>query len=365
MVSDSTEIDKLRITKANQLVEAVFIETTTKLTLRDQKVILAVISQLSPDDEDFKKYNITLSELEKLTNIDRQNLYRKNNQSRLSKKPREIEEICKRLMSSLIQIREPEEPDGFLMANWFSHARYSPSRGLVEFSFSPELKPYLLQVKNSFTTYHLKQVINLQSVYSIRLYELLRQFLTLKAVKEGQTIAFRKINLDQLRGFIGVEEGRYKRFTEFRRNILDKTQAELSEKTDLAFDYEPARKGRSVNSINFTIRHNAKFEAVEDEKAVDPQVLPEDYDEAVAVMLTSAVPELPEDIVILLASRLDAVAASQAFLSYTKAKQVGKVNDPAAYFLGILKHQEQQAKSSHNPDMDDMSWANRTDFDEF
>ncbi|MBU2714101.1 replication initiation protein [Zooshikella harenae] len=364
MGSDNTEIDKLRITKANQLVEAVLIETTSKLTLRDQKVILAVISQLSPDDEDFKKYHITLSELEKLTNIDKQNLYRKNKQSQLSNKPREIEEICKRLMSSLIQIREPEEPDGFLMANWFSHARYSPSRGLVEFSFSPELKPYLLQVKNSFTTYHLKQVINLQSVYSIRLYELLRQFLTLKAVKEGQSLAYRKIELSQLRGFIGVEEGRYKRFAEFRRNVLDKTQRELSEKTDIAFDYEPIRKGRSVNSINFTIRHNVKFEAIEDSKVHEADILPDSYDEAVAAMLASAVPELPDQVVKLLASKLDGISASQAFLSYTKAKQAGKVKDSAAYFLGILRHQEQQSKSTREPDLDDMSWVGRG-FDEY
>ena len=164
---------------------------------------------------------------------------------------------------------------------------------------------------------------------------------------------------------LGLDDKNYPRFNNFRERVLLTAQKEIKNKTDLEFDYETIKKGRKIGAINFIIRHNANFEAVEEEGALDSQVLPESYDEAVAAMLSSAVPELPDDVVTLLASRLDAVSVSQAFLSYSNAKKAGKIKDPAAYFLGILKHQEQPAKEQEDRDPNDTSWADGVDFDEF
>ena len=64
-----TDIDRIKITKGNQLVEVKLLEVGNRLKLRDQKVILAVIGQISPDDEDFKDYRVTINELMALTGI--------------------------------------------------------------------------------------------------------------------------------------------------------------------------------------------------------------------------------------------------------------------------------------------------------
>lgn len=247
----TSDVDRIRITKANKLIEISLLESATRLSLRDQKVILSVIGQISPDDEEFKKYYVSIEQLEKLSGIDRNNLYR------------DIDAICTRLMTSVISIKEPENEDGFLKVTWFSHARYSPKKSHVEFSVSPELKPYLLKLKNNFTTYHLRQVVNLNSMYAIRLYELLRQFYPLKKARSGVTRAFRELELEELRAYLGVPKGRYQKFAEFRRNVIDKCSIELEEKTDIVFDYESVRKGRKVSSLNFHIRHNEKPEAIE------------------------------------------------------------------------------------------------------
>ena len=74
MTEVCTDLERLKVTKANKLIEIILIETTTRLSLRDQKIVLAVISQLRPDDAAFKKYRMTISELVELTNINRKNL---------------------------------------------------------------------------------------------------------------------------------------------------------------------------------------------------------------------------------------------------------------------------------------------------
>ena len=50
----------------------------------------------------------------------------------------------------------------------------------VDLCFDPKLKPYLLQLKDQFTSIALQYAIQLKSLYAIRIYELLKQYQRLK-----------------------------------------------------------------------------------------------------------------------------------------------------------------------------------------
>ena len=91
-----------------------------------------------------------------------------------STKYTEIKEITKDLMSKSIEI--PQADGGWLLANWISSAKYIKGEGIIDLSFSPDLKPYMLQLKNQFTSYQLSNILSLHSTYSIRLYELLKKW---------------------------------------------------------------------------------------------------------------------------------------------------------------------------------------------
>ena len=353
-----TDLERLRVTKANKLIEVALIETTARLSLRDQKLILAVISQLSPDDEDFKKYEISIPELVQLTGINNKNLYA------------EIDKTCTRLMSSVIRITEPDNPKGFLLVTWFSHASYLPDKGHVEFSISPELTPYLLQLKKNFTTYSIRQVINLQSTHSIRLYELLRQYLPLNS-KQAST--FREIVLDDLKKYLGIGNC-YSKFADFRRYVLESAQSQLSEKTDIAFDFEPVRKGRRVGAVKFCIYRN-RTRIADSPKAED--VSQGEYQEGAMVELDSLlidniraiIPDI-DDIELTLICRVyshDLIA--QSLIDFYSANASGAVRNPKSYLKGILKkkHQEEQLQNSQHSQqhhhqtteekLTDRSWA--------
>ena len=67
------------------------------------------------------------------------------------------------------------EKDGLLVISIFSSAKYFYKNGLIELEFSPKMRPYLLNLKETFTSYRAENVLTLKSFYSIRIYELLKQ----------------------------------------------------------------------------------------------------------------------------------------------------------------------------------------------
>ncbi|MFK0573271.1 replication initiation protein [Endozoicomonas sp.] len=356
-----TDIDHIKITKANQVVEIKLLEVGTRLKMRDQKVILAVVGQISPDDEDFKNYRITINELISLTGISKENLYR------------DIHSICTCLTTSAITIKEPSNPKGFLVTAWFSHAEYLPSDGLVEFAISPKLKPYLLQMKSSFTTYHLNQVAQLKSTYSFRLYELFRQFLPLNGVNNGRQAAFRDITLKDLREYLGVEKGRYPKFYDFRRYVLERSQAELKLHTDLMFDFNPVRKGRKVDSIKFKIGHNEKFVEVESEESIVDTVIPSDaavHKDAMQYIL-SFIPDATSKQILTICRTYPREVFLEGLLDLMKAQSAGVVKgSDINYYIGILKNKRREDQAATKPEsksteekLTDRSWAEGLDLD--
>jgi Initiator Replication protein len=102
----------------------------------------------------------------------------------------------------------------------------------------------LLQLKKEFTTYRLKNVMELKSGYSIRIYEILKRWQFINDVE---------IPLDDLRKMVGATD-KYLEYHNFKKRVLAPAQKEISAKTDLAFAYKEVKSGRKVVAIRFFIR---------------------------------------------------------------------------------------------------------------
>ena len=119
------------IVKSNALIEARY-----RLSLQESHVILWLLTQIQPDDEDFKEHKLEITEFSKMIGIKPDNQYK------------ELRVVTKRLIQRAMEIYEPELNEHIQMA-WLSSARYQHRKGCVLLKFSPELKPYLLQLKES------------------------------------------------------------------------------------------------------------------------------------------------------------------------------------------------------------------------
>lgn len=189
-----------------------------------------MVSMIQPTDEDFKDYRISVKEFSEMLGLTGSTKYT------------ELKEIAKSLMSKSIEI--PQSDGGWLLANWISSAEYKKGEGIIALSFSPKLKPYLLQLKQ-YTSYRLSNILSLSSSYSIRLYELLRKWSFLGKWESP---------VEEIREKLGAITKSYLLYGNFKSKILLPAIKELNEHTDLSISFKEIKKGRSVERIEFTIR---------------------------------------------------------------------------------------------------------------
>ncbi len=215
------------VTQSNSLVEARY-----ALSKNEQLILCAMISFINPHDEEFLTYKTSISQFLTMLNVDKKS------------GNREMKRVIKRLLSRVIEI---ETPEGWKMYQWCSYAEANTKEDFLLLCFHPKLKPYLLELKGRFTSFKLDDVIDLKSFYSIRFYQLLKDY-------DGRKkSAFSYLLLDLREILLGRGSKKYPVFKDFRRNILDVAKNELDKKSPLSFTFKSIRMGRRIGQIQFTV----------------------------------------------------------------------------------------------------------------
>ena len=129
---------------------------------------------------------------------------------------------------------------------WVQKISYIDDAGMVELQFTDAVIPLITRLSEQYTEYELKQVSELQSEYSIRLYELMMQW---KAV--GKT---NKISVDDLRRKLGVEPEQYKKMNNFKARVLDHAINQINEHTDIQAEYDQHKDGRAIAGFTFKFK---------------------------------------------------------------------------------------------------------------
>ncbi|WP_458118937.1 replication initiation protein [Paenibacillus sp. Z6-24] len=212
------------VTKSNNLIE-----TPLNLGVVELRIIFVLISTISPNDEEFKPYRFKISDFAKLIGVKNKNVYQ------------QIKDYTYSLMSQPFYVHDN------LQVTWLASAEYFPGEGMIEVEFSPKLKPYLLQLKEKFTTYRLQDIIKLKSAYAMRIYELLKQY---------ERIGTRTFTIQRLKELLGVEE-LYPVYSDFKKRVIVKAQEEINKHTDIKIDYIEIKSGRKVSEVKFIITSKA------------------------------------------------------------------------------------------------------------
>ena len=228
-------LSSLIVTQSNELVEARY-----NLSLGEQRLVMVMIAQIQPNDEDFKPYRIKIADFAEFLGIPAGSAYR------------ECKKITKTLLSRVLEIQE----DGRLIQiNWASSADYIDGSGYVELCFDPKLKLYLLQLQGRFTSCRLSVLLSFKSQYTIRMHMLLKQYEKLKE---------REIELGLLREMLGIRKDQYVEYKTLKLHILTPVQKELKLKADLYFEFEEVKYARKVTAIVFHILSKKIIETTPD-----------------------------------------------------------------------------------------------------
>lgn len=231
---------RLVIRKSNELISARY-----KLRLSEQRLICLLASEISPDDKDFKQYQITVADFAKMFGLETdKSIYEK------------VEQAAESLLSQVIRLQDSEIQE---LTTWLSYVKYAKGSGVIHLEFHSSLKPYLLQLKKHFTQYHLNYVIDFTSQYSIRFYELLK----MDAFKAKNGRFEQYFEIENLRLILGLEQTDYQDFKDFRKRTIEPAVQEINEKTDLHIEeVKYGKTGRKITNVTFTVIVLSKDDAL-------------------------------------------------------------------------------------------------------
>lgn len=137
----------------------------------------------------------------------------------------------------------------------FASVEYIKGSGSFEVEISEKAIPYLFDLKDNFTSMQLKSMLTCTSKYAKRLYMLGCQWRGRGSVPQ--------MTIDELKIMLGLKDPKgkrpekYKRFSQFKAQVLDVAKLQINNETDIIIDYQLTKRGRSYYWIDILINYQA------------------------------------------------------------------------------------------------------------
>ena len=236
--------NELVVKKSEQLVYGKY-----KLSATAQKLVTTVVSLVQKEDEYNKEYCILAKDFIELSGT------KTNDRDALKN-------ACEEILSKPLKISTER---GWLMANWCNDIEYVHEKGIITYKVSEKLKPYIIDLKNNYLKYDLKNILPLKSEYSIRVYEWLKDIYNSKQRYNKKMIE--EFEIDFLRERLIVPDS-YNTNNLFTR-VIDKAKEDLEKHTDIRFTYQALKKGsgNTFTHIEFIISKN--FDVLEEMEKIE------------------------------------------------------------------------------------------------
>lgn len=225
---------ELIVRKANELIQ----KSRHNLSERQQKIILYLISHISPYDEDFKDYVFDIKSFCNVCDIDETS----------GGNYEEIKTTIKEIADLSVWIRLENEQE--TLFRWIERPIIDARSGKITMRFNELLRPYLLQLTGNYTQYDLIYAVHFKSKYTIRLYELLKSVHYHEL--EPYTTEF---NISYLRQRLGADDKpSFDKYSLFKSKVLMRAITEINLKSDKTVEYEEIKLKNKVVRISFTIK---------------------------------------------------------------------------------------------------------------
>jgi plasmid replication initiation protein len=214
------------VKKSNALIRSYW----TVESVLEPRIVAVLASKVRRDDEDFKVYRVPVFEV--------------LGKDAGGRDYKEIEHVVDRIMGRVLTIRE--SLTRVHKYNVFNKCTIDTKEMILELGFHPDLKPHYLQLKERFTQYSLAEFMSLPSIYSQRLYEILKSWSDKPEIT---------IEINDLFEMLDVPKSLRSDFRNFRLRVLEKAHKDIVERdgSSLWFDWEPIKKGRNgkVEAVRF------------------------------------------------------------------------------------------------------------------
>ena len=150
MDDDENKLSKARrysVVKRNDIIQ----KSRSKFSLREQKIIMYLVSKLKMEDSEFEEYTFDIRDYCRLCGegVDSGGNYE------------DIKEALKKLRDNSVWIKQEDGSETTLA--WLEKVTVYPNSGKVKVKFDDMLKPYLLKLNENFTEYQLLYTLGMKS----------------------------------------------------------------------------------------------------------------------------------------------------------------------------------------------------------
>ena len=246
-VYETEEIQKKRdylVVKSNELV----LQTRYQFSMIEQKTIAYICSMIRPSVKNQSgyvlDYEFDILEYAHICGIEKN-----------GKLYDDVKRALKGLRDKSMWLTLPNGSE--TVVGWLDRVTTDKGNGKIQIRIDDRLAPYLFELQSRYLSYGLKNILCMKSQFSIRLYEMFRAYLGLQSACWDNRARMTRINtpvpyewivdIDELKRKLMVDDIKsYKRDNSvFKRKVLDPAHIEINEFSDISFDFEMLKKGRS------------------------------------------------------------------------------------------------------------------------
>ncbi len=243
------ELRDKEVVKANDLIQ----KSRFNLTLQQQKMLLFLISQVTPYDEEFSVYEFSIQEFCRVCGINMSS----------GKNYQDVKQCIKDIADKSVWVSLDGDEETLL--RWIEKPYINNKSGVVRIRLDEDMKPYLLQLKENFTRYELIYTLYFKSKYTIRLYELAKS-IHFRELEEYR----RTYSIDELKKLLGGEA--YTQYRDFKRRVLDIAVNEINSYSDKLLSYEPIKKGKSIVAIELIVNSKSIMDRLEIRSKIEKEM---------------------------------------------------------------------------------------------
>lgn len=247
--------------KSNDIIHASY-----ALTIKEQRLLLACISQIKSDVDltDNNSFTLTVDEARDLfySKKDRYNAYR------------DLVLATGKLFDRKI-VMQSEDGKKERFTRWVSAVDFDHEEMIATLHFHDQIKPYISQLKANFTRYRLKHIAELSSVYAIRVYEMIVSW-------HGQNKSFEEITIDDFRNAMDLGL-KYKQFGQLNDRVIKPAVEQINERTNYELEIQPKKRGRSYVKVQFRFNQKEVDRLEEEKRELDRNLEKCEFDTVVGI----------------------------------------------------------------------------------
>lgn len=149
------------------------------------------------------------------------------------------------MLTKMFEIEDAEKYRQFVLFQYFD---YLKGQRTIRVKLSEVALPYFFDLKKNFTAMQLKATLSVTSKYAKRLYALACQW---------RSVGFKKLEIVEFKKMVGLIDKKgneqFERISDFKSKVLDIAKKQINAESDIYFDYELIKQGRSFKWVKIFV----------------------------------------------------------------------------------------------------------------